>query len=190
MRAGSHRIKIGDYVYSQDVRTGEKGFKEVLQLQKRNTCEFVKVKVENEEIQVTPSHLFYTNGQWELAENLKPGDILTAANGEEKKVISVEEYLAKEPEGIYNLSVDEYHTYFVSKEEVLVHNWMCTKKKIQEISNLLKDGENLKDTTSKLKEFIEKHNISNKMDILDNLHRKMPNIRGKYLKEIKDLMVY
>ena len=76
----------------------------------------------------------------------------------------------------------------MSKEEVLVHNWMCTKKKAEEITNLLKDGENLKDTTSKFKEFIEKHKISDKMDILDNLHRKMPNVREKYLKDVKDLM--
>ena len=133
-------IKMGDYVYSQDVRTGEKAFKEVLQVQKRNTSEIVRVKVQDEEIQVTQSHLFYTNGQWELAGNLKAGDILISANGEEKKVISVENYLAKELEAIYNFSVEEYHTYFVGRFGILVHNEGCTPKEIAKA----KAGENLK----------------------------------------------
>ncbi|WP_412523902.1 hypothetical protein [Clostridium sp. JS66] len=37
--------------------------------------------------------------------------------------------MEKEPEGIYNLSVDGYHTYFISKCGILVHNIGCNKER-------------------------------------------------------------
>ena len=52
----------------------------------------------------------------------------------------MENYLAKELEAIYNFSVEEYHTYFVGRFGILVHNEGCTPKEIAKA----KAGENLK----------------------------------------------
>ena len=48
------------------------------------------------------------------------------ASGEMTDIVSVEPYETAEPISIYNLNVDEYHTYFVGNSGLLVHN-DCTE---------------------------------------------------------------
>ncbi|WP_297429166.1 polymorphic toxin type 15 domain-containing protein, partial [Clostridium sp.] len=54
--------------------------------------------------------------------NLQIGDKITASDGYDKTVESIESIQYNESREIYNLNVDENHTYFVSDLEVLVHN--------------------------------------------------------------------
>jgi hypothetical protein len=79
--------------------------------------------VEGEEIRTTASHLFFTDsGWWKAAENLKVGDKILNSKGELKTLIGKSVEALKEPERIYNLNVDQFHTYFVGTSGLLVHN--------------------------------------------------------------------
>jgi hypothetical protein len=82
--------------------------------------------VEGEEIRTTASHLFFTDsGWWKAAENLKVGDKIINSKGELKTLIVKSIETLNEPERIYNLNVDQFHTYFVGESRLLVHN-NCT----------------------------------------------------------------
>ncbi|MDS0527709.1 polymorphic toxin-type HINT domain-containing protein [Clostridium sp. SHJSY1] len=122
-------MQVGDFVYATDVKTGNKKYKEVLQVHIRNTNEFVKLNVEGKEIITTPGHLFYTSESiWIIARELKPGDEIISSDGQVRKVISIKEALLEETERIYNLSVEGYNTYYVSEIGLLVHNDGCPVK--------------------------------------------------------------
>jgi hypothetical protein len=67
--------------------------------------------------------LFFTDsGWWKAAENLKVGDKILNSKGELKTLIGKDVEALQEPEKIYNLNVDEFHTYFVGESGLLVHN--------------------------------------------------------------------
>jgi len=86
----------------------------------------VHLKLEDEEIKTTASHLFFTDsGWWKAAEHLKPGDRILNSKGELKALIGKSIETLPEPDKIYNLNVDEFHTYFVGSNGLLVHN-NCT----------------------------------------------------------------
>jgi hypothetical protein len=79
--------------------------------------------VEGEEIRTTANHLFFTDcGWWKAAENLKVGDKILNSKGELKVLIRKSIETLQEPERIYNLNVDQFHTYFVGTSGLLVHN--------------------------------------------------------------------
>ncbi|MEN2774747.1 polymorphic toxin-type HINT domain-containing protein [Acetivibrio clariflavus] len=69
------------------------------------------------------SHLFFTNsGWWKSAKNIKVGDRILTADGELKKVTATRVVELEEAVRIYNLNVEDYHTYFVGTNGLLVHN--------------------------------------------------------------------
>ena len=77
----------------------------------------------DETINTTDNHPFYVEGKgWIATIELEEGDILRTADGEVKTVKDVTIEYLDEPELIYNLEIEGYHTYFVSDDNVLVHN--------------------------------------------------------------------
>jgi hypothetical protein len=116
-------IEIGDYVYSQNTLTGDKLYKKVLDKYEGNTKEFVKIYVENDIIRVTKPHRFFmSDGKWKQAGQIEAGNEIIDSKGECKVVSKVEEELLDEVETVYNLNVEDFHTYFVAKGSLLVHN--------------------------------------------------------------------
>ncbi|MFA6528151.1 MAG: polymorphic toxin-type HINT domain-containing protein [Candidatus Gracilibacteria bacterium] len=67
---------------------------------------------------VTGEHIMFINGQWNLASELKLGDVLIDKDGNEVPVESIEKI--SEPSFVYNFEVEEYHTYFAN--DIYVHN--------------------------------------------------------------------
>jgi len=59
---------------------------------------------------------------WTSAVQLRAGDILVLVNGEYVIVEQVQHELLEAPVKVYNLNVEDYHTYFVSDSGLLVHN--------------------------------------------------------------------
>lgn len=116
-------IKTGDLVLSKNIITGEISYKPVVNVFKKETKEFVNLIVGGKLIETTPGHLFrLANGEWRAASELKAGDkILDSAEGY-KIVESVEKVVYDESRPIYNFTVEEFHTYYVSEDELLVHN--------------------------------------------------------------------
>jgi hypothetical protein len=76
-------------------------------------------------VATTEDHPFWnhTDGQWQRADVLDPGDLLLTADGTTVTVGGLD-WGSVRTATAYNLSVDDIHTYFVAvgDNEVLVHN--------------------------------------------------------------------
>ena len=116
-------IKAGDLVYSTDPETGESEYKEVVQTFENETEELVHISVADDEIVTTPKHPFYVPQKgWTSAIDLRAGDILVLSNGEYVIVEKVQHEILESPVKVYNFEVQDFHTYYVGENSVLVHN--------------------------------------------------------------------
>ncbi len=116
-------IKVGDMVRAEDPATGKKELKEVVQTFVNETTELIYVQVGSEEIVTTPEHPFFSPVKgWIAACELRAGDILVLQNGKYVTVEKVQHEILEEPITVYNFEVADFHTYYVGKSAVLVHN--------------------------------------------------------------------
>jgi intein/homing endonuclease len=129
-------VQQGELVFSKNVETGNTEFKKVAQVYIKDAYTFVNLTVGNEIIRTTPVHLFYTvDGEWKEAVALKVGDRIVDSDGSYKEISTREIQYLEEPERIFNLNVEDYHTYFVGSNGLLVHNTRrCTPQMIQAIN--------------------------------------------------------
>lgn len=118
-------IEVGDKVLSKDEETGEVAYKEVVYTFHHNTNEIYKIHVGGQTIEATFNHPFYVMGKgWLFVKELKVGDLLVQSNGNTLKIGNIE--LERKPVTVYNMTVDEFHTYFVSNLGIWVHNSECS----------------------------------------------------------------
>ena len=134
-------IAVGTLVLAYDEITGEKAYKPVVQLSRNTTKEWYHIRMNGEEIVCTGGHPFYVlnadedrkivryegvssdkNGRWIEAKELKVSDKLLLSDGSYGIINSVAVETLKSPETTYNFEVEDFHTYFVSDSNVLVHN--------------------------------------------------------------------
>ena len=116
-------IRPGDRVFASDPGTGESGYKEVVQTFENKTEELVHIHVNGDEVVSTPNHPFYVPQKgWTSAVDLKAGDILVLSNGEYVIVEKVQHEILEAPVKVYNFEVQDFHTYYVGKNSILVHN--------------------------------------------------------------------
>ena len=123
-------IRVGDRVFAKDETSGAMGYKPVTAQYGNPYQETVYIEISDGlgKIQTLVSnriHPFYSDGKWIKAEDLKAGSRLFAENGAEQTVQSVT--VKQEPLQAYNLTVADWHTYFVKgdkaeTEGVWVHN--------------------------------------------------------------------
>lgn len=142
-------LKIGDQVLSRDPATGRQGYKRVTLVYHgvtKQVCRITltprsrvgrtakhsvgKARAGSEDpvaIACTPGHRLFSarRGDWVTATDLRPGDLLLQASGEVKEVKRVE--LVEAIARTWNLEVEDWHTYFVSGDQVWVHNKTCKK---------------------------------------------------------------
>ncbi|AIQ17120.1 hypothetical protein H70357_10950 [Paenibacillus sp. FSL H7-0357] len=84
-------------------------------------------------IESTCNHPFYVEGKgWTFVKDLKVGDLLVQSDGNTLKIDSIE--LLHKHVTVYNMTVDEFHTYFVSDLGIWVHNTNCS---VNSVTNLL-----------------------------------------------------
>ena len=122
-------IKAGDLVWAHDPETGETALKPVVQTFRNETTEWIHVTVNGETLTCTPEHPFYSPVKgWTSAIDLRAGDILVMLNGEYVVVEQVQHELLESPETTYNFEVEEFHTYYVGENPILVHNTGCGNK--------------------------------------------------------------
>lgn len=132
-------IQVGDKVLSEDETTGEVAVKTVTETYVNETDELIHIGVNGETISATPSHPFYVNKfGWTLAGSLKAGDVLVLSNGELVTVEWVQHEILESPIKVYNFEVEDFHTYFVGENSVLVHNDCpeLTRKQQHQIEDL------------------------------------------------------
>ena len=121
-------IQDGDYVWSENTETGEKELRKVLSVSVTETDVLIHVTTEDgTAINTTENHPFYVEGKgWCAAAELEAGDVLRTQDGEKETVADVQIEQLDKPVKVYNLEIEDSHTYYVSADEVLVHN-ICGK---------------------------------------------------------------
>ena len=118
-------IEVGDEVLAYDEETGEQAYKPVVHLFRNETKEWYHVFIDGEEIECTGEHPFYVEGKGFIpAKELKSGDKCLLSTGEDVIIEKVEVEKLTEAETTYNFEVADFHTYYVTDKDVLVHN-MC-----------------------------------------------------------------
>ncbi|MEM9540747.1 MAG: FG-GAP-like repeat-containing protein [Cyanobacteria bacterium P01_E01_bin.42] len=116
-------IEVGDLVLAYDEETGEVGEYPVSHLFSRIAPETVLLTVGDEAIQTTPKHEFYTDKGWLKA--LKLDDTVGIASREKIKKYAQKSYRIEKKVEVWNFEVQKLHNYFITKEELLVHNPKC-----------------------------------------------------------------
>ena len=130
-------IKAGDMVYAADAETLEVSLKPVLETYIRETSHLVHLTINGENIISTYDHPYYVKDKgFVSAEALWIGAELIDKNG---NVVLVEqlyrENLGDESVKVYNFQVEDYHTYFVSHQKILVHNATYPKTSLDSLKN-------------------------------------------------------
>ena len=123
-------IRVGDKVLASDPETGETAYKEVLKTYIYVKDTLVNVTVNGETIETTKEHPFWVEGQgWTKAKFLEAGDMLRDSDGNAVAIESVEivPLPADQYTLVYNLEVADFHTYYVSDMDILVHN-VCVEE--------------------------------------------------------------
>lgn len=117
-------LSIGDMVLSQNPETGEVAFRAVLRTTVGLPTRVVRLDFPGEAIVATLGHRFWVNGSgWKMAKFIEPGASLHSLKGP----IDVQAVAKDERVECYNLVVDEFHTYFVGKSRLLVHDIGCPR---------------------------------------------------------------
>ncbi|WP_016739355.1 MULTISPECIES: polymorphic toxin-type HINT domain-containing protein [Bacillales] len=117
-------IEVGDRVFSKDEETGEVAYKEVTATFNHETDEIYQIHVGDQIIESTYNHPFWVDGKgWTYVKDLKVGDLLVQSDGNTLEIDSIE--LLHKQVTVYNMTVDEFHTYFVSDLGIWVHNTNC-----------------------------------------------------------------
>ena len=116
-------VQEGDSVWAEDPETGEKALKTVVRTFVNESDELIHVHTGDDEIVCTPEHPFYVPAKgWTGAAQLRAGDILVLSNGSYVTVEKIQHEILESPVKVYNFEVEDFHTYFVGENSVLVHN--------------------------------------------------------------------
>ncbi len=116
-------IKVGDYVWSENPETKEKALKKVKKIFVREKDSIIRLAINGEAIETTDEHPFYVEGKGFIAAGeLKASDEVRLQSGEAGVVDYIEEVQLDKPINVYNFEVEDFHTYYVSEQKVLVHN--------------------------------------------------------------------
>ncbi|WP_045114334.1 polymorphic toxin-type HINT domain-containing protein [Microscilla marina] len=113
-------IRVGDWVWSYNEKTGRQELKRVTKVFVRQTQKLINLYFGNEIIQTTPDHPFYLEGKWVKSGNLSQGDSLHLFCSRRLALDSLVKVDTNAR--VYNFSVTKHHNYFVGKAGVLVHN--------------------------------------------------------------------
>ncbi len=138
------QIRIGDRVWAYNENNKEFSLEKVTHLIKGNGEKLIAEVTlsDGEVIYSTGDHLFLLEESrtWAMAKFLKSGDALFDAKDELVYVTDVE--LNHIDTTVYNITVNNYHNYFVGSSKVLTHNTNCFKinSRIKENPRLAKEA--------------------------------------------------
>jgi hypothetical protein len=117
-------LRVGDVVLARHEKTGELGRFPVVDTIVREDQPLLSVTVASgptvDVLLVTPEHPFHTARGWVAAKALAPDDRIVRADESLASIVALEALDRRAT--VYNLTVDEAHTYFVGEGELWVHN--------------------------------------------------------------------
>ena len=112
-------IMAGDEILSKNTESGQLDYKLVLATTKRPPSSMVRTQLTDGTIESTNGHLFWVEEQgWTMAKDLESGDLIHGLRSSQL-VDSVESLPETEA---FNLVVADFGTYFVGKQDILVHD--------------------------------------------------------------------
>ena len=115
-------IQVGEKVWTINLESNELVLEKVIETFVNDSYEIMHVTIEDEVVNATPRHQFYVVDKgWVRAYYLEVGDKLMTDEGT-VEITNVEYERLKEPIKVYNFTVENEHTYLVTKYSVLVHN--------------------------------------------------------------------
>ena len=113
-------IQIGDLVWAYDEDTNTTALQPVVDIMENESDHTISLYTEYEVIETTATHPFYTQDGWKDASELQTGDKIKTQNSQEITIESTQ--FNYEHKKVYNFTVANFHTYFVSLLALLVHN--------------------------------------------------------------------
>jgi Pretoxin HINT domain len=130
---GNHRRRTSyRLVLAYDEKSGTTGYYTVTAVLRNLDPEIEYLRIEGEWLETTPEHPFYIEGKgWVAAGDLLPGDKVRKADGTSGTIETVE--IVQRPKLMYNLTVEQAHTFFVGNQRWLVHN-ECRSLSAEEIA--------------------------------------------------------
>lgn len=132
-QAGPVRIeelRPGDFVLSQNPHTGELSYRPITRTTTTPEASLLKLSIGEDSIVSTGGHRFWRSGTgWRMAKQLYAGDAVFSARGS----IDIQKIDKAEAGSAYNLEVAEFHTYFVGKNRLLVHDYTCPEPTINKM---------------------------------------------------------
>jgi hypothetical protein len=130
-------IQPGDRVLAQDPQTGELDFKTVLLTTIRPPSPTRELRIGTERIVATRGHRLWQVGRgWQMAKQLEPPAMLHGAGG----ALPLESAADSDDAEAYNLVVADFHTYFVGKNRILVHDNSAPKPVLGAVPGLVQTG--------------------------------------------------
>ncbi|GGI28371.1 polymorphic toxin-type HINT domain-containing protein [Pedobacter mendelii] len=142
-------IKPEEEIWAWSENTGEYALKKVSRIIESETDVLVRLNIGGEIIDTTPTHPFYSDGEWVDAGALEAGDKVMLFSNKEETVINVdyviensnsETSISSKKTKVYNFEVEDFETFHVGNIKVLVHNGakgMCIKETIKKVSKRL-----------------------------------------------------
>ncbi|MCI5853028.1 MAG: hypothetical protein MR015_05290, partial [Clostridiales bacterium] len=128
-------IKAGDYVWSENPETHEKALKKVKKIFVREKDSVVRLSINGDAIETTNEHPFYVEGHgWTNAYDLKVGDKVRLEDGTTGIVEKAKHVALDTSVTVYNFEVEDFHTYYVSEQKVLVHNTCAATEKNTQVA--------------------------------------------------------
>lgn len=116
-------IEIGDNVWSYNLDNKTNELKEVISLSQHETTELLIISTENTEIKCTADHPFFVDGKWIKAKDLQKSNEFLSFDNNKHKIHNIEKI--KGNFDVYNFEVEGNHDYYVSRDQILVHNGVC-----------------------------------------------------------------
>lgn len=118
------KIKVGDKVLSKDEKTGKIEYKPVVYTFDKLTEELYTIKAGNKKIVTTDNHPFWIKGKgWKTSNQLKIGDQLVT---DQNKIVPIDDIIVEKKNAtVYNFTVEDFHTYFVTDLGIWTHNTFC-----------------------------------------------------------------
>lgn len=124
-----NKLKIGDMVLSYNEETGENEFHEVAYVFEHKPGElneelYTLTFDDKNTLKITSTHRLYIQNndgyEWLATKYVKKGDYVRYADGTYHKITKIKH--KKLTKAVYNISVDNTHTFYIDKEQILVHN--------------------------------------------------------------------
>ena len=122
-------IKKGNKVYAYDVENKSFVLSSVKKVSSSKTDKIIKVYYGKEIIFVTPEHLFFIDGQWKRAQDLRPNDQFTTKSNNYIYIdsINIVDTLIR----VYNFEVRNQSTYCIGQNGIVVHNGPCDSQGVR-----------------------------------------------------------